>query len=83
MANFVRIDEAGDGNGHFMLNLDLVATVKLTGTQDIRQILSDNPKPPRGYLRLESADQLMLASFSLDTMEDAKSWVRQHLGVEL
>lgn len=83
MSKFVRIKEAETGTGAFMLNLDLVATVKLTNVQSIAQLAGHDPKPGRAHLKLESADQLMLANFYLDTVEDGKNWVLKHLGIEL
>lgn len=83
MSKFVRIKEAETGIEAFMLNLDLVATVKLTNVQSIAQLAGHDPKPGRAQLKLESADQLMLANFYLDTVEDGKNWVLKHLGIEL
>lgn len=83
MSKFVRIKEVGTSIETFMLNLDLVATVKLTNVQSIAQLAGDAPKPGRAHLILESADRLILANFYLDTVEEGRNWVLQHLGIAL
>ena len=78
MGKFVRISGSAKGDEEVvMLNLDLVAKAKIS-PQNFR-----SGEPPRAYITLESDDQLMLATFYLDTMEEGKRWVLQHLGIEL
>jgi hypothetical protein len=84
MSNFVRIDRPIKSENAInnldeavMLNLDLVATVKLS------PMMGQMGKPRAASLELSSDDHVVLASFYLDTMEDGKRWVLKHLGVEL
>jgi len=78
MSKFVFIDRSTSVDGEvLMLNLDLVAKVKIT-PQSYR-----SGAPPRAHISFESDDQLILGSLYLDTMEEGKRWVLQHLGIEL
>lgn len=82
MSNFVRIDRltktenVNNPAEAVMVNLDLVATVKLSPGMGRMGM-------PTAALQLISADQLTLATFYLDTMEDGKHWVRKYLGIEI
>jgi len=79
MSKFVRIDGAiGNKEEVFMLNLDLVATAKLSYQQSYSL-----EGPTRAHIMLSSADQVTLASFATDSVEEGKRWVLQHLGIEL
>lgn len=78
MGKFVKIEGSASRDAEVvMLNLDLVAKVKIA-PQSYR-----SGEPPRAYISLESDDQLILGSLYLDTMEEGKRWVLQHLGIEL
>jgi len=78
MSKFVFIERSTSIDGEvLMLNFDLVAKVKIT-PQSYRA-----GAPPRAHISFESDDQLILGSLYLDTMEEGKRWVLQHLGIEL
>lgn len=79
MGKFVRIEGSTSRDEEVvMLNLDLVAKAKITPQKSYRA-----EEPSRAYITLESDDQLILATFYLDTMEEGKRWVLQHLGIDL
>lgn len=88
MSKFVRIPEPQSNNGHFLLNLDLVATARVAGTRGLAALAAslnteNNQPAPRGHIKLQSAEQVTLADFTLDTVDEAKHWVKENLGVEL
>lgn len=88
MSKFVRILEPQSNNGYFLLNLDLVATARVIGTHGLAALAAslnteNNHPAPRGHIKLQSAEQVTLADFTLDTVDEAKRWVKEHLGVEL
>lgn len=88
MSNFVRIPEPQNDNGYFLLNLDLVASARVMGTRGLAALAAslnteNNQPAPRGNIKLQSAEQVTVADFTLDTIDEAKRWVKEHLGVDL
>lgn len=78
MARFVRIDKESSPKT-VLLNLDLVATVELAPQSDL---LSSGADGRKVYATFLAPDKTAIATLHFDSSDDARAWVRSHLGVE-